>query len=165
MLDGEASDADWEGSGLSAFGLEGLNSAPKAQQHARSGSDCIIEWRQHLFTPSCKKWPSVLNYGGDRLQRQRLPKPATLLQRLEAANRFLKQRFVPTFNAWFAVPVAEPGSAFVPYAGRPLEDVHCIQEDRQVGRDNCVKWNGRSLQIPPQRHRHHYVKATVQVHE
>jgi hypothetical protein len=36
---------------------------------------------------------------------------------------------------------------------------------RQVGRDNCVNWRGRSLQIPPHSHRQHYVKATVRVHE
>jgi hypothetical protein len=91
----------------------------------------------------------------------RLAKIATVA----AANRFLKERFVPDFNARFAVPAAEPGSAFVPYAGRPLEDVLCIQEDRQVGRDNCVQWNGLSLQIPAQRQRHHYVRTTVRVHE
>jgi hypothetical protein len=82
-----------------------------------------------------------------------------------AANRFLTARFVPEYNARFAVPAAEPGSAFVAYAGRPLEDVLCIQDDRQVGRDNCVQWNGRALQIPQQAHRHHYIKATVRVHE
>ena len=91
----------------------------------------------------------------------RLAKIATV----EAANRYLKERFVPDYNARFAVAAAEPGSAFIPYAGRPLEDVLCIREDRQVGRDNCVQWKGLSLQIPPQRHRHHYVKATVRVHE
>jgi hypothetical protein len=97
----------------------------------------------------------------------RLPQELRLakITTVAAANRFLKERFVPDFNARFAVPAAEPGSAFVPYAGPPLEDVLCIQEDRQVGRDNCVHWNGRSLQIPAQRHRHHYVKAIVQVHE
>jgi hypothetical protein len=84
---------------------------------------------------------------------------------MEAANRFLAERFVPGHNARFAVAAAEKGTAFLPYAGRPLEDVLCVQEDRQVGRDNCVRWYGRSLQIPPQRHRHHYVKATVRVHE
>jgi len=83
---------------------------------------------------------------------------------LATANRFLKERFVPDYNARFAVPAAEPGTAFLPYVGRPLEDVLCVQEDRQVGRDNCISWNGRSWQIPPQRHRHHYVKATVRVH-
>lgn len=84
---------------------------------------------------------------------------------IDAANRFLKERFVPDYNARFAVPAAEAGTAFIPYAGRPLADVLCVQEDRQVGRDNCVRWKGRSLQIPPQRHRHHYVRATVRVHE
>ena len=72
---------------------------------------------------------------------------------------------MPDYNARFAVPAAEPGSAFVPYVGRPIEDVLCVQEDRVVGADNCVAWNRRSLQIPPQRHRHHYVRATVRVHE
>ncbi len=81
------------------------------------------------------------------------------------ANRFLEERFVPEYNARFAVAAAEPGSAFVPYVGRPLADVLCVQEDRRVGRDNCVIWRERSLQIPPQPHRHHYVKATVRVHE
>ncbi len=87
------------------------------------------------------------------------------IKTLAAANRFLKERFVPDYNARFAVPPAEPGSAFLPYVGRPLEDVLCVQADRQVGRDNCLQWQGRSWQIPPQRHRHHYVKATVRVHQ
>lgn len=84
---------------------------------------------------------------------------------IEAANGYLREAFVPDYNARFAVPAAEPGSAFIPYAGRPLEDVLCVQESRQVGRDNCVIWKGMALQIPPQRHRHHYVKASVRVHE
>jgi hypothetical protein len=81
------------------------------------------------------------------------------------ANRYLKEHFVPDFNARFTVPAAEPGSAFVTYLGPPLADTLCVQENRQVGRDNCVIWHGRSLQIPPQSHRNHYVKATVRVHE
>ena len=99
--------------------------------------------------------------------QSRLPPELRLakMTTVEAANGYLKQRFIPDYNARFAVAAAEPGSAFIPYAGRPLEEVLCIQEDRQVGRDNCVQWKGLSLQIPPQRHRHHYVKATVRVHE
>jgi transposase len=99
--------------------------------------------------------------------QSRLPPELRLagITTVEAANRYLKERFVPDFNTRFAVPAAEPGTAFIPYAGRPLEDVLCIQEDRQVGRDNCVQWKRLSLQIPPQLHRRHYVKATVRVHE
>jgi hypothetical protein len=99
--------------------------------------------------------------------QSRLPPELRLAEiaTVEAVNRYLKTQFVPDYNARFAVPAAEEGSAFLPYAGRPLEDVLCIQDYRQVGRDNCVNWNGVALQIPPQRHRHHYVRATVRVHE
>jgi hypothetical protein len=53
----------------------------------------------------------------------------------------------------------EPASAFIAYIGRDLSDILCLQEDRIVGRDNCVSYRRLSLQIPPDRHRHHYVKA------
>ena len=99
--------------------------------------------------------------------QKRLPQELRLarIKTVAGANRYLKERLVPDYNARFAVPAAEPGSAFVPYVGRPIEDVLCIQEDRVVGADNCVTWNRSSLQIPPQRHRRHYVKATVRVHQ
>jgi len=99
--------------------------------------------------------------------QNRLPPELRLagIATVEAANRYLKEEFVPDYNARFAVLAAEEGSAFIGYAGRPLEEVLCVQENRQVGRDNCVPWNRLSLQIPPQRHRHHYVKATVRVHQ
>jgi transposase len=99
--------------------------------------------------------------------QKRLPQELRVarIKTVAAANRFLKERFVPDYNARFAVPAAEPGSAFTPYVGRPLADVLCVQEDRVVGADNCVSYKRRSLQIPPQRHRQHYVRATVRVHE
>jgi hypothetical protein len=99
--------------------------------------------------------------------QKRLPQELRLarIKTMAAANRYLKDHFVPDYNARFAVPAAEPGSAFVPYVGRPLADLLCVQEDRMVGADNCVSYHRRSLQIPPQRHRQHYVRATVRVHE
>ena len=99
--------------------------------------------------------------------QSRLPPELRLAEiaTVEAANHYLKEQFVPDYNSRFAVPAAEEGSAFIPYAGRPLDDILCIQESRQVGRDNCVNWNRLALQIPPQRHRHHYVRATVRVHQ
>jgi transposase len=99
--------------------------------------------------------------------QKRLPQELRLarIKTLAGANRYLSERFVPDYNARFAVPAAEPGSAFIPYIGRPIEDVLCIQEDRVVGADNSGAWNRRSLQIPPQHHRRHYVRAIVRVHE
>jgi hypothetical protein len=81
----------------------------------------------------------------------------------DAADAYLRDRFVPAYNAAFAVEPAEQGTAFVPFVGN-LKDTLCIQEDRVVGRDNCVRYNTMSLQIPEQTHRHHYVKADVKVH-
>jgi len=99
--------------------------------------------------------------------QKRLPQELRLarIKTVAAANRYLKECFVPDYNARFAVAAAEPGTAFIPYVGRPIADILCIQEERVVGADNCVTWKRRSLQIPPQRHRPHYVRATVRVHE
>jgi hypothetical protein len=84
---------------------------------------------------------------------------------MAAANRYLREVFLPAHNAAFRAPAAEPGTAFIAYVGRDLADILCLQEDRVVGRDNCVAYKRLSLQIPPDRHRHHYVKAKVRVHE
>jgi hypothetical protein len=80
------------------------------------------------------------------------------LTSMAAANVYLREVFMAGFNARFGVTAAEPGTAFVAYAGGEggLEDTLCQQADRQVGRDNCVSWHGKSLQIPAQAHRHHY---------
>ena len=42
-----------------------------------------------------------------------------------------------------------------------LKDILCAQEDRVVAGDNTVRYKNRTLQIPADRHRHHYVKAQV----
>jgi hypothetical protein len=84
---------------------------------------------------------------------------------MATANRYLREVFLPVHNARFRVPASEPGSAFIPYVGRDLADILCVQETRVVGRDNCVAYKRLSLQIPPDRHRHHYVKVSVRVHE
>jgi hypothetical protein len=117
--------------------------------------------------------PSYTPEGRGRMERvfrtlqQRLPpmlRRAGILT-MEAANVYLREVYVLEHNARFGKEAAEPGSAFVSCAGIALDEVLCVQEDRQVSRDNCVSWFRRSLQIPEQRHRHHYVKATVCVHE
>jgi hypothetical protein len=68
------------------------------------------------------------------------------------------------FNAEFAIPAAEFGSAYVPWIGTNLQDILCEQFGRTVGNDNCVHFGGLVLQIPADRHRCHYVKAQVRVH-
>ena len=73
--------------------------------------------------------------------QDRLPKELAQLgiETVEAANRFIAEHYLPRHNARFAVTPAEPGSAFVPDAGRAARDILCIQHERQVGNDNTVR--------------------------
>lgn len=100
----------------------------------------------------------------DTLQKRLTPELRLAgITTVEAANRFLAERFVADHNRRFAVKAAEPGSAFVPFVGE-LGEILCVKEERVVGNDNCVRYEGRVLQIPAQRHRHHFVKARVRIH-
>ena len=83
---------------------------------------------------------------------------------MEEANRYLEEVYMPAFNAEFCVPAAEPGTGFVPLMGREVADILCEHHERTVGKDNCVSFEGKCLQIPEDRHRMHYVKAKVRVH-
>ena len=83
---------------------------------------------------------------------------------VEAANAFLRDVYLPTYNARFATPAAEPGSAFTPIPGVDLDEILCVHEERQVGNDNCVSYRTLKLQIPESPLRPHFVKAKVKVH-
>jgi transposase len=98
--------------------------------------------------------------------QQRLPPLLRLhgIATIEAANRYLREVYIAEHNRRFAVAATEEGSAFVPFLGA-LHDILCIRHERVVGNDNCIRYEGRVLQIPEQRHRRHFVKVTVQVHE
>ena len=98
--------------------------------------------------------------------QERLPKELALagITDLAAANRYIARRYLPAFNAEFAVPAREGGSAFVPWIGGNLDDILCEQIERTVGHDNCVRYENLFLQLPADRYRCHYVKAKVRVH-
>jgi transposase len=82
---------------------------------------------------------------------------------LDAANLFIKEVYLPAHNARFAVAAEQPGTAFVAIPGVDLDEVLCVQEERQVGNDNCVSFNRLKLQIPESPLRAHFVKARVKV--
>lgn len=96
----------------------------------------------------------------------RLPQELRLagITDMEAANRFLKEHFIPEHNKRFTFTPEQPGEAFVPFTGN-LKDVLCVQKERVVGNDNTVRFNNLVLQIPEDKHRHHYVKAKVRIHQ
>ncbi|MHB8542682.1 MAG: ISNCY family transposase [Leptospirales bacterium] len=101
-----------------------------------------------------------------RTHQERLPKELALegITTMEAANRYLSEVYLPAFNAEFSHPAPEEGSAFVPWTGESLDEILCEHFERVVGNDNCVSFEGRTLQIPSDRYRLHYVRATVRIH-
>lgn len=101
-----------------------------------------------------------------RTLQDRLPKELALagITDMAVAHQYVVEQFLPAYNRRFAVAAA-PGTAFVPWIGPNLVEILCVQEERVVAKDNTVRYQGRSLQIPPDPHRFHYVKATVRVHE
>jgi transposase len=83
---------------------------------------------------------------------------------IAAANAFLRDRYLPAHNARFAAEPAPSGSAFTPIPGVDLDEILCVQEERQVGNDNCVSYRTLKLQIPVSPMRSHFVRARVKVH-
>jgi transposase len=84
---------------------------------------------------------------------------------VEAANRFIREVYLPDHNARFAAAPEQTESAFVADRGGAHLDILCIQETRVVGNDNCVRYRGMALQIPPSPIRPHFVKVRVRVHD
>jgi transposase len=102
-----------------------------------------------------------------RTLQDRLPKELKLagISSVAVANRWLAEVYIPAYNAAFAVAAEQDGSAFLEDRSAAWAEILCTQEERIVGNDNTVKWNGLCLQLPPSRLRPHFVKATVRVHE
>lgn len=102
-----------------------------------------------------------------RTHQGRLPNEllAQGITTMEEANRYLRQVYLPAFNAEFMREASESGEAFVAWVGPNLDDILCEQYERTVGNDNCVSYEGHKLQIPADQYRCHYVKAKVRVHK
>jgi hypothetical protein len=78
---------------------------------------------------------------------------------IEAANAFIGEVYLPAHNERFAVGATQPGSAFKPIPGVDLDEILCVEEERQVGNDNCVSYRTLKPQIPESPMRAHFVKA------
>jgi len=101
-----------------------------------------------------------------RTHQDRLPRELALhgITTMDAANRYLLKTYMKAFNKEFMQPAAEKGSAFVPWIGANIDDILCEQYERTVSSDNCVSFEGKTLQIPPDKYRCHYVRVKVRVH-
>jgi transposase len=78
-----------------------------------------------------------------------------------AANRFIREVYLPAHNARFATAPALAESAFVAADPAQLREILCVQHERIVARDNTIAHEGRRLQLPESPLRPHYVKARV----
>jgi len=94
----------------------------------------------------------------------RLPRELALhdITTMEEANRYLTDVYQPAFNAEFMRPAAEERTAFVPWEKTCLDDILCEQYGRTVTADNCVAFEGKTLQIPADRYRHGNMKTEKQ---
>jgi transposase len=73
-------------------------------------------------------------------------------------------RHLPRHNQRFAVPAAQPDSAFREPGGN-LEDMFCLKYTRTVGLDNVVRFGPHRLQVLPSNGRYSYARAKVEVHQ
>ena len=74
----------------------------------------------------------------------------------EAANDFLRERYVAEFNRRFAVRAEQSGIAFVACRRRDLDLIFGLQFERTVNRDNTVSVQNLRLQIEAVRWRGHW---------
>jgi hypothetical protein len=90
--------------------------------------------------------------------QKRLPQELRVagITTMEAADRSLQNVYLPRHNAAFARTPEDAGSAFVPFAGPPRR--HPL---RSGGAGRRQRYKNRVLQIPADRHRHHYVKPNL----
>lgn len=72
------------------------------------------------------------------------------LTTVPAANRYLRERFLPAFNEEFGRLPTDPTPAFVPLGPVDLDQILCVEEERVVGRDNVVTTARVALQLAKQ---------------
>ena len=84
---------------------------------------------------------------------------------IDKANEFLRQAYIAEFNARFAVPASQKGSAFVRLRRKDLDWIFSAQHERTVNNDNTIEFERRLLQLNKTRWRNTLAGQTVVVHE
>ena len=122
-------------------------------------------WASSISRPIRRRRAAGRSVSFQTLQ-DRLPKELALGRdhHIGAANAFLRDVYLPAHNARFAVKPSRKAALSSPMPGVDLGEILCVQEERQVGNDNCVSFNRLKLQIPESPLRPHFVKARVKVH-
>lgn len=102
-----------------------------------------------------------------RTWQGRLPQELRLrgITTLEDANTFLRNSYLKQFNANFAVPAAESGTAFGSSQFFDLDRIFSIQHERTVNADNTVRLANMIFQIQPTRWRSTLAGCRIRVIE
>jgi transposase len=133
-----------------AFHTPQANGPVQRQQLTQVGRALAQLGIEHIpaYSPQARGRSERLNRTfQDRLVNElRVAKATTLV----AANAYLRDRFIPDYNATFGCAPADPASAFVPLGHADLEQILCHQEARVVARDNTVTFDGRPFQLARQ---------------
>lgn len=97
----------------------------------------------------------------------RLPQELRLagITTVEAANNFLRERYIGEFNSKFAVPAREKGTAFRKTSRADLHWIFSVQTERVVGKDNTVAIGDQHWQLEKSRFRSSLAGCTVTIHE
>ena len=84
------------------------------------------------------------------------------ISKMEEANRYIEKVFLPHYNNKFKKEPLSPDSFFLKTTV-DLDNIFSIKEERTVDNANCVKWNGKTLQIERQDFRYSFAKCKVTV--
>ena len=97
----------------------------------------------------------------------RLPQELRLagITTVEAANTFLRERFIAEFNSKFTAPAREKGTAFRKTARADLNWIFTVQTERVVGKDNTVAIGDQHWQLEKSRFRSSLAGCTVTIHQ
>ena len=68
---------------------------------------------------------------------------------LASANAYLASTFLPQLNGRFTVEPTRAADVHRPTTARELDAALCTKDQRTVSRDQCVRWEGRILQLHP----------------
>ncbi|MBV9939895.1 MAG: ISNCY family transposase [Acidobacteriaceae bacterium] len=83
----------------------------------------------------------------------------------EAANTFLRERYIAEFNRKFTVPAKERGTAFRKTGRVDLDWIFSTQSERVVARDNTIAFRDQTWQLEKTRWRYSLAGCAVTVHE
>jgi transposase len=139
---------------------------PVAEKHLTQVGRALSELQIRLipaYSPEARG-RSERNF---RTWQGRLPQELRIrgLKTLAAANEFLRPQYVAEFNAQFARPAKQAGTAFTTCHRKDLDLVFALQHERTVARDNTVSYGHRVLQIEKTKWRFSLAGCKVKIYE